>query len=184
MKKNIMMYRLLKRLEKEKKYKTVLMLPYPKIKTFLRFDQIQEGSQNLFCAKVQGNVRENHDRDSEKKNDVEREKRERVKFRIDDRNIFSLRYRGAGEEKRKKWRACIYRVTLFGLFQYPSPKKDKERAKESTELVLSSSSSSRSFIKRSSSHTPTYIFSSHPLKIFLKRCRIIPRDMTLFIKRV
>lgn len=102
MRKIIMMYRLLKILGKEKKNKTVLMLPYPKIKTFLRFDQIQEESQNLFCTKVQGNVRENHDRDLEKKNNDGREKKKRVKFRIDDRNIFSLRYRGAGEEKRKK----------------------------------------------------------------------------------
>lgn len=122
--------------------------------------------QDLFCANVRGNVRENHGKESEKRKIMSEDAhRERVKFWTDDKNVFSLRYRGVGEEKREKSRqACIYRITLFRLFQYPSV--EKKREKESAELVMLSSCSSRSFIKSFSRARSTYIFSSHPLKIF------------------
>jgi len=108
----------------------------------LRFDQIQEGPQDPFCANAQGNVEEDHG--TTKKRRIHRNRatdRERTsrRSRTDDRNVFCLRYRGTrgGKKRRNPARARIYRVTLSELFQY-RPK---------AELVLSSSFPSRSFIK-------------------------------------
>lgn len=93
--------------------------PYlrPKRRTPLRFDQIQEGPQDPFCANAQGNVEVDHETMERRRiyvGNVQSTKRGRIEFWTDDRNVFWLRYRGTArdgreeEEKKERNRAGAY----------------------------------------------------------------------------
>lgn len=93
--------------------------PYlrPKRRTPLRFDQIQEGPQDPFCANAQGNVEVDHETMEKRRiyvGNVQSTKRGRIEFWTDDRNVFWLRYRGTArdgreeEEKKEENRAGAY----------------------------------------------------------------------------
>lgn len=125
----------------------------PKRRTPLRFDQIQEGPQDPFCANAQGNVEEDHG--TMKKRRIHMGSCGRQREDESGPGLTIGMFSGSdtegarGEKKRRNpARARIYRVTLSELFQY-RPK---------AELVLSSSFPSRSFIKSSRATAAAFVF--------------------------